>query len=347
MTTTAARIADLKRSDPDMFVLSDSVAELESFFECAGFLNSHEKIRGLSKIGDGNMNYTVRVNTNFRSLVVKQARPWVEKYPQFDAPVSRSFCEAEFYREVSKFSGIRSRMPELLFYDDTSHILVFSDLFDAIDLGSVYQDENSIDRNHLEAAIDWLSALHGVKRPSSCKGDNNLLMRKLNYEHIFDFPFRENNGFDLNQVQNGLEELAQPIRSNQNLVKRIKELGHKYYLSPHEEVLLHGDFFPGSWLSKDEQLFIIDPEFMFYGQKEWDLSTLVAHIVLAGNSLVRFDDLLSIYQMVHEIDQQTIYNLAGVEILRRLLGVAQLPIPLSIEQKKSLISLAQEWVMMS
>jgi 5-methylthioribose kinase len=33
-------------------------------------------------------------------------------------------------------------------------------------------------------------------------------MRKLNYEHIFEYPFREENGFDLDTVQEGLQAVA-------------------------------------------------------------------------------------------------------------------------------------------
>ena len=35
------------------------------------------------RAGDGNMNCTVRVTTGTGTLIVKQSRPWVEKYPRF------------------------------------------------------------------------------------------------------------------------------------------------------------------------------------------------------------------------------------------------------------------------
>ena len=37
------------------------------------------------------------------------------------------------------------------------------------------------------------------------------------------------------------------------------------------DTLLHGDYYPGSWMRVRERLYIIDPEFSFAGPKEFDL----------------------------------------------------------------------------
>ena len=47
------------------------------------------------------MNCTLRVTTTRRSFILKQARPWVEKYPQIAAPVERARVEAAFYAAVA------------------------------------------------------------------------------------------------------------------------------------------------------------------------------------------------------------------------------------------------------
>src|SRR2546421_5684303 len=45
--------------------------------------------------GEGNMNYTLRIGTSERSFVMKQARPWVEKYPHIAAPWDRALMRSE------------------------------------------------------------------------------------------------------------------------------------------------------------------------------------------------------------------------------------------------------------
>jgi 5-methylthioribose kinase len=47
----------------------------------------------------------------------------------------------------------------------------------------------------------------------------NTELRTLNYEHIFEYPFKEENGFNLDDIQDGLQELALPYKKR----CRIKE----------------------------------------------------------------------------------------------------------------------------
>jgi 5-methylthioribose kinase len=72
-------------------------------------------------------------------------------------------------------------------------------------------------------------------------------MRKLNYEHIFEYPFKMENGFDLDGIQLGLQALAIPWL-NQQLKDKIGCI-RTLYLSK-GKYLLHGDYYPGSWLDR-------------------------------------------------------------------------------------------------
>ena len=53
-----------------------------------------ETVRSLASAGEGNMNLTLRLTTSARTLIIKQSRPWVERYPQPDAPEDRALSEA-------------------------------------------------------------------------------------------------------------------------------------------------------------------------------------------------------------------------------------------------------------
>ncbi|MDL1893438.1 GNAT family N-acetyltransferase, partial [Sphingobacteriales bacterium CHB3] len=72
------------------------------------------------RVGDGNMNMTVRVRTAGSSFILKQARPWVVKYPQIAAPVERAEVEAAFYAAVGRVEEVSRRMPRLRGFDAES-----------------------------------------------------------------------------------------------------------------------------------------------------------------------------------------------------------------------------------
>ena len=65
----------------------------------------------------------------------------------------------------------------------------------------------------------------------------------------------------------------------------------------------------------------------------------------AGQSLV--DAVLDGYQEARkkEIDLSLVWKFAGVELMRRLLGVAQLPLERSLSQKEELLHCSEEWIL--
>ena len=85
--------AEFHKSHPDVYFLDAS--DLSAM---ADYLNEH--VSSAAPAGDGNMNYTLRVHTPKRSFIVKQARPWVEKYPHIQAPWDRALMEAHFYDTI-------------------------------------------------------------------------------------------------------------------------------------------------------------------------------------------------------------------------------------------------------
>ena len=102
--------------------------ELAEYLRREGFLAGAEEVRQATKAGEGNMNLTLRVTTSERSFVLKQARPWVEKYPQIPAPVDRALVEIEFYEAVASIPAVRDAMPRLVGADRGSRLILLQDL---------------------------------------------------------------------------------------------------------------------------------------------------------------------------------------------------------------------------
>ncbi|MEM7375673.1 MAG: phosphotransferase, partial [Bacteroidota bacterium] len=118
----------------------------------------------------------------------------------------------------------------------------------------------------------------------------------------------------------------------------------KLYLSE-GPVLIHGDFYPGSWLRTENGLKVIDAEFSFRGYAEFDLGVFAAHMALASQGEEVTSELLERYAAGANFDERLMRGFAGTEILRRLLGVAQLPLVLGLEQKQELMVKAAKWIM--
>ena len=79
---------------PDAYYLDPADWEgLPAFLHDQGWLPANESIQEVTRAGDGNMNCAVRVTTTATSFILKQSRPWVEKYPEIAAPVERALRE--------------------------------------------------------------------------------------------------------------------------------------------------------------------------------------------------------------------------------------------------------------
>ena len=89
---------------------------------------------------------------------------------------------------------------------------------------------------------------------------------------------------------------------------------------------------------------VIDPEFGFTGPREFDLGVFCAHLRMAGTVLEE-SVLETHYLPWKQLDRRLVSTFAGVEILRRLLGVAQLPIRFDLERKRVLLEKAVEDVL--
>lgn len=334
MQTLAKRDRFYEVARKGAFFLDTDTAGLDRYLRGRGWLETGERVTNAEIAGQGNMNYIVRVITEVRTFILKQARPWVEKYPEIAAPFDRALIEAEFYRLV-RGTPAADCMPTLYWDDEEARILCLEDLGALGDFTNVY-DGTPIRGEELGQLCRLLSVLH-----SSSSDLANREMRALNHFHIFVLPFQPDNGVDLDQVTPGLQAYAETIRENLLLGRRASELGRCYFSEA--GFLLHGDYFPGSWLRGRAGVKVIDPEFGFGGPREFDLGVMFAHLHISGMTDVRAS--LNSYAHWKDLDESLVSGFAGVEILRRLLGVAQLPINFDLKRRQSLVDEAVHLVL--
>lgn len=336
---------------PDLFFLSlDDGRSLERYLHRLGVLDEGECVISLAVAGEGNMNQTVRLGiaggtTGERSLIVKQSHPWVERYPEIAAPWDRVLGEARFYLLTSANAEVASRMPRLIEVDPEARLLVLEDLGNRGDYTSLYRGPRGgeqLTSPQVTTLVGWLSDLHATKFPPSAhEGLADRGMRELNHEHMFRFPLDPDNGLDLNAITPGLAEEARRLASDKAYVANVTALGKTYLQEANSDaVLLHGDFFPGSWLRTDAGPMVIDPEFAFFGPAEFDVGVLLGHLYLAEQEPHLHEAVLETYRLPTGFDWHLALGFCAVEIMRRLIGVAQLPLTMSLEKKQRLLALS-------
>ena len=95
-------------------------------------------------------------------------------------------------------------------------------------------------------------------------------------------------------------------------------------------------------MERNNNIYIIDPEFTFLGSKALDLGVMSAHLILATGQisyLKKFGD-----NYPDKIDNNEVATYCAIEIIRRLIGYAQLSIQRSISEKSNLLKLSKELI---
>jgi 5-methylthioribose kinase len=323
-------------------------AAVGTFLRERGWMPADAALLDVAPAGEGNMNLVLRVRWRdaagaVRSVVLKQARPRVEKFPEIPAPVGRLAVEVAFYRAVSSVPRLAAAMPALLAVDEEAAAALLEDLGAAADYTGLYGDED-LAQGDLDQLLRWLSALHSLEvdagaRPRLANRD----MRALNHAHLFEVPVgRSPDAGDAPALDGhcpGLQAAAAEYRRDPALRAGLATLGRVYLEDG--PCLLHGDFYPGSWLATAAGPRVIDPEFGFLGRPEFDLGVLRAHLAFTGQD----HRSLAAYHRPPGFDETLMQGFAGVELLRRLLGVAQLPLVADLERRTAWLAEGREAVL--
>lgn len=335
---------ELQTVDPsaDPQVRRTLLNSLQAYLRRREWIEDEESVTDASRAGEGNMNRTVRVTTDRRSLILKQSLPYCAKFPDIPAPIERIETEVGFYAIAHRSSELAAVMPRILGFAPEDHLACIEDLGEGRDLLSLYGDDALRD-GELETLCRLARALHAMPlAPEESEALDNRAMRILNHEHIFDLPLRKENGLDLDSITPGLQEIAEEAKRDARFVRGVADFG-QLYLSSTGPSLLHGDYYPGSFLRTAKGLAIIDPEFAFPGPPEFDLSVLVAHLIFAGGDPPQIvDDVARAYGA--HVDTPLLKGFAAAELMRRTLGVSQLPLLFGLKGKRELIEQARSWI---
>ena len=302
--------------------------ELPGWLAGLGLLAPGENA-AVERAGDGNINWVRRVRSlaSASSYVVKQARPALEKFPEYRVATWRIVCEARWFASVAPFDhdGI---CPRVHHFDSERRALVLEDLGDAETLAA--RLARGGDATAAAAALGgFLGRVHaGTRDPALARGFENEEMRRLHGEHIFVLPFRPND-FPLSPE---LRARAARLAAETRLIERI-DAAYARYLT-RARALLHADVQPTNVLCTSNGVKLLDAEIAHVGDPAFDVGQLVGHLELGA--IARGDEragraassaLWSAYadavagELDVRFDEVSIF--AGIEMLRRTLGAAR------------------------
>ena len=316
--------------------IRSSLSEIEKYLKKElNIFSSDEQIHNIEVPGEGNMNVVLRVETNKKSFILKQSRPYVNKYPNIKNSEKRIIVEDQFYELIIK-SEIQKFFPKKIDFIKKDLILLIEDLGQCRDMSYLYSSKN-MNLDHFNSLIYILESIHKTKVNSF---PSNYSLKELNHEHIFVLPFQKND-FQLDDIQSGLKKLSTYITNDSNINDVVKRIGDMYLKVGN--TLLHGDYYPGSWMEKDDNVYIIDPEFSHLGFKEFDLGVMGAHLTIITESEEYLNKIIKAYS--ENIDKSIFYKVSGIEIIRRIIGLAQLPLDMSLNAKEKLLNIAKKMIL--
>lgn len=286
----------------------------------------------VSPAGDGNINWVrrARLGGDGTSLIVKQARPALERFPEYQVTTERAVFEARYYETVRPFDAA-GLCPRLLDFDEDERVLVLEDLGDVPRLDAALERDDGAGAAAGRALGAFLGAVHAntCSQPSLVERFENDEMRRLHGDHIFALPFREND-FPLSPA---LRSRAEALWRDGEAVG-LADDAYRTYLTP-AGALVHADVQGGNVLLQPERPRLVDAEIAHVGSAAFDVGILLAHLAAPAAArgcadrarpalAATWEAYVGGREGRHAPDFAEAARFAGIELIRRTLGAARI-----------------------
>jgi 5-methylthioribose kinase len=326
-------------------------ASVPAYLRRIGLVQAEERVE-VTPAGDGNINWVRRASVagaNRRSYVLKQARPRLESFPEYEAPTERLLFEGRWF-ELAALHDDAGFCPRIHHLDADERVLVLEDLGRAERLDAALSRGAEV-AQPLGGLARFLGQVHAATAGTvAAETFANAGMQGLHGDHIFVLPFAEND-FPLSPV---VRERAVALWADADLAARARAL-HQRFLTP-EGSLVPGDVQAGNILLAGDRVTLLDAEIAHVGDPAFDLGSLLAHAVLpavargdgkAARPLLRaiargFEEGRGSATSPEERARALGYG--GLELLRRTVGAARVSAVAGDEAGLRVIAIGRAWV---
>lgn len=339
--------------------LTKRLSKKEIFSEINHLFDS--PIEEIQELSEGNVNQIFRViMANKKTFIVKYAPPFAYRYRDIKIANARNNYETMVLKHFGSHSNhypkIYASFPSLnmTVMEDLQNCQTLRDaLIEGITFPNLANDilnifskySKNTDKNDLENS-------------QYCYKNGIEELQNITKLFVFEKPFGKDYPEGFICPDSNLDWVKLHIFKSPQIQMIRKKLQKKYYSST--EYLLHGDLHTGSILVNQENTYIIDPEFSKLGPISFDLGMLIANLIMVGIasefhlsanpiSQIKFKKwLFSMIEIIwsniftcisdkqnciNTLKQETI-GYCGIEIIRRVIGEAQIKDFLSISNLK-------------
>ncbi len=242
----------------------------------------------VSEIGDGNLNFVYIIKSDKKSLILKQAVPFLrcvgEEYPLSRIRMTFEIEALKIEKEICP-----PFVPEI-YYDSTDMSLV---VMQNLDSHKILRGE-MINREVFPLLSEHISTfladtlfyttdfyLSSSEKKEGVKKFINIELCKITEDFIFTHPYEEN---ETNEYNPKLDmSVVKRFRENSEVKRAVAKMRYKFMTEA--QALLHGDLHTGSIMLNKEETYVIDPEFAFYGPIGFDVGIYLANLVMSYFSL--------------------------------------------------------------
>jgi len=240
----------------------------------------------VKEVGDGNLNLVFIVEGLEKTIVVKQALPYVRAAGEsWKLSLTRAYFEYNVLTIEARFAGHRL-VPQVYFYDGdmaifameflSPHIILRKELIQGKTFASLAEDVGIFLAKTLFHTSD-IGMNAEEKKALVSKFAVNHELCKITEDLIFSEPYfdAERNNWTSPQLDSDVHKVWQDEEMIQVAMR------YKYKFMTESQALLHGDLHSGSIMVTESETKVIDPEFGFMGPMSFDIGNYVGNLLMA------------------------------------------------------------------
>jgi len=253
-------------------------------------LNDNENTDSLdiSEIGDGNLNFVYIVSSPKKSIILKQAVPYLrcvgEEYPlsrvrmtfEIEAlKMQKQICP-DFVPEIYYSSH---EMSVVVMQNLNEHKILRGEMINRVQFPKLSEHISTFLADTLFYTSDFY--LDSTQKKENVKKFINIELCSITEDFIFTHPYEDN---ATNEYSPKLDMLhVKKFREDTDVKVAVLKMKQKFMTNA--EALLHGDLHSGSIMLNKDETYVIDPEFAFYGPIGFDVGIYLANLVMSYLSL--------------------------------------------------------------